>query len=292
MPDSRRTRIVLATLLAAAMTLIAIDYLGGSAPFRAIGGAVFGTAERAVGGVTGPVTRFFGGGAGSAGSSARVRALERQLTSLRALVSEERLRRAEYAQLSRLLRLTGRDGYRVIAANVIAVSQGLERAVTLDVGSSDGVRPQESVLTGAGLVGTVTAVSPWTCTVLLATDPTAVAGVRLARTGRMGWVRGAGDGSSGAGLLRLRVLGPSQALAPGQRLVTSASLGDKPYVPGIPVGVVTRARPDAGAPTGTALVHPFVNFSALDVVGVIVTPSSRHGRAAGRPGRAGAGSRG
>ncbi len=291
MPDTRRTRIVLATLLAAALTLIAIDYLGGSGPFRAIGGAVFGTAERAIGGVTGPVTRFLGGGAGPAGSSARVRTLERQLIILRAELSREQLGRAEYAQLARLLRLPARDGYRVVAATVIAVSQGFERAVTLDVGSSDGVRPEETVLNGAGLVGTVTAVSPWTCTVLLATDATAVAGVRLAGSGRMGWVSGEGDGASGPGLLRLQVLGPSRVLSPGQRLVTSASLGDRPYVPGIPVGVVTSVRPGAGATAGTALVRPFVDFTALDVVGVIVTPSQR-ADAAGLPGRPGSGAGG
>jgi rod shape-determining protein MreC len=281
MPDTRRTRVVLATLLAAAVALIAVSYLGGSAPLRAIGGTVFGAAERAIGSVAGPVTAAFGAGGGSA--SARVRRLERQLVSLRAQLSNQQVSRTEYGQLSRLLRLPRRDGYRVIAANVIAVSQGPERAVTLDVGSSDGVRPEETVLNDAGLVGTVTAVSPWTCTVVLATAGSAVAGVRVANTGQMGWVSGTGDSRPGTGLLRLQILGSGTALAPGQRLVTSASVGDKPYVPGIPVGVVTRVQPNSGATSETALVRPFADFNALNVVGVIVTPS-RPGGAAGRLG--------
>src|SRR5215471_14962371 len=53
--DTRRTRMVLGVLLALALALIATDYLGGSAPLRAIGGAVFGPAERAVRSVGEPI---------------------------------------------------------------------------------------------------------------------------------------------------------------------------------------------------------------------------------------------
>lgn len=287
MRDTRRTRVVLAALLAAALALITIDYLGGSASLRAIGGAVFGTAEHAISSVTRPIAGFFDRGAGAAGLSARVQTLQRQLIGLRAQLSEERLSRAEYVQLVRLLRLSGRGGYRVVAANVIAVGQGYEQTVTLDAGSGDGIRPAETVLNGAGLVGTVTSVSPWTCTVLLATDATAVAGVRLVGSGQMGWVTGAGHSFSGSGLLRLHVLRPS-ALAPGQQLVTSASVGDRPYVPGVPVGVITSVEVGSGALTGTALARPYVDFAALDVVGVVVTPQ----RGTSVPSRPGQGARG
>lgn len=269
MRDNRRTRLVLATLLVAALMLIANDYLGGSAPLRATGGAVFGTAERGISSVTQPIAGFLARGVGPAGSSSQVQALERQLTMLRAQLSSARLSRTEYAQLVKLLRLSGRGRYQIVAANVIAVGQGYEQAVTLNVGSADGVRADETVLNGAGLVGTVTEVSPWTCTVLLATDATAVAGVRLVGSGRLGWVSGAGPHLPGE-LLRLRVLGPSSTLLPGQQLVTSASVGDRPYVAGVPVGVITRIEPGAGTLTQTALVRPYVDFTALDVVGVVV----------------------
>jgi len=277
--DTRRTRVVLAMLLTVALALIAIDYLGGSVPLRAIGGAVFGTAERAIWSATGPIAGFFEHGAGAAGSARRVQALERQLIRLRAQLSSEQLSRADYAQLVKLLRLSGQGGYRIVAANVIAVGQGYDQAVTLDAGSRDGVRPEETVLNASGLVGTVTSVSPWTCTVLLATDATAVAGVRLAGSAQMGWVTGTAKSLSGSDVLRLHVLGSSSAVAPGQQLVTSASVGDRPYVAGVPVGVVTRVETGAGL-TGTALVRPFVDFSALDVVGVVLTPN-RSGPPAG-----------
>jgi rod shape-determining protein MreC len=269
--DTRRTRVVLAALLTVALALIGTDYVGGSAPLRAIGGAVFGTAERAISAVTGPIAGFFERGAGATGAG-RLQALERQLIRLRAKLSNEQLNRTDYDQLAKLLRFTGRSGYRIVAANVIAVGQGYDGAVTLDAGSRDGIRPEATVVSASGLVGTVTSVSPWTCTVVLATDATAVVGVRLAGSGQMGWVTGAANSLAGSDVLRLHVLGSSSAVAPGQQLVTSASVGDRPYVAGIPVGVVSRVETSTGL-TGTALVRPFVDFSALDVVGVVVTPN-------------------
>ena len=273
---------VLAMLLAVALALIALDYLGWSGPLRAMGGTVFGTAERAANSVIGPVAGFFERGAGTSGSTSRVRALERQLITLRFRLSQQRLSGTEYAQLARLLRLSGSGGYRIVAANVIAVSQGYGQAITLDVGSSNGVRPDETVLNGAGLVGTVASVSQWTSTVLLETDSTAVTGVRLAGSGRMGWVTGAGEGIPRLESLRLHLLGAPSGVSPGQRLVTSASIGDMPYVSGIPVGAVTRVVSGQGGLTATALVRPFVDVAALDVVAVVVgLPSGRRGPGSG-----------
>jgi rod shape-determining protein MreC len=265
---------VLAVLLAFALALIATDYLGGSAPLRAMGGAVFGTAERAVRSVTEPIARIVERAAGPAGSSRQIQGLEREVIRLRAQLSIDQLSRQEYAQLAALRRLRGPDHNRIVDANVIAVGQGYEQAVTLDVGSRDGIKPEETVLNAWGLVGTVVSTSPWTCTVLLASGPTAIAGVRLTGSGQMGWVTGTAKGRSGQDLLRLHVLGASTALARGQQLVTAASVGNRPYVAGIPVGVVIRVDTGAGL-TVTALVRPFVDFSALDVVGVVVPPGQQ-----------------
>ncbi len=228
--DTRRTRVVFAVLLTAALALIATNYLGGSASLRTIGGTVFGTAERAVRSVTSPLTGFFEHGA-SAGPSQREQALERKLIRLRAQLSSQQLSRREYAQLARLLRLPGRGRHRIVGADVIAVGQGYQQAVTLDVGSRDGVR--------------------------------------VAGSGRTGWVTGMTTSRSGSDLLRLHVLSASSVVAPGQRLVTAASVGNRPYVAGVPVGVITRVSAGGGL-TRTALVRPFADFSALDVVGVVV----------------------
>lgn len=275
MRDTRRTRLTFATLLAIALALIVIDRTWGLEPLSAAGNAVFGTAERAVSSFTRPITGFFGRAFGAADMNARDQAMQRELIRLRAELSNEQLDRAQYAQLAKLLRLSGPRGYRIVAANVIAVGQGYQQTVTLDAGSSDGIRPDETVLNGAGLVGTVTAVSRFTSTVLLATASTAVAGVRIAGSGQMGWVTGAGRGDGGPDLLRLHVLGSTNGLMPGQELLTSASLRGGPYVPGVPVGTITRVETGLGTPSGTAIVRPYVNLSALDIVGVVITQIQR-----------------
>jgi rod shape-determining protein MreC len=277
--DSRRTRVVLGVLLALALILITFDYRDSSSgPVRSLqqfGGSVFGTLERGVSVVTEPVVSFFGRGGSSNG---QVAALQQQIVRLRAELSQEQLSKGEYQQLSQLLQLSGRGGYRIVAARVIAIGQGYAQTVTLDAGSRDGVQPEETVLDGQGLVGTVTQVNAQTCTVLLATDATSVVGVTLASSGQIGWVTGPGKTRSGSGLLRLQVLDANAALSPGDQLVTSASVHDRPYVPGVPVGVISQVENQAGSLTALALVRPYVDFTSLGVVGVVVVPPARNPR--------------
>jgi rod shape-determining protein MreC len=114
--------------------------------------------------------------------------------------------------------------------------------------------------------------------VLLATDATSVVGVTLATSGQIGWVTGPGKTSSGSGLMRLQVLDANAGLRPGEQLVTSASVHDRPFVPGVPVGTISKVENRAGSLTAQALVRPFVNFTSLGVVGIVVVPPSHNPR--------------
>jgi rod shape-determining protein MreC len=271
--DSRRTRLVLGVLLIAALALIAVSYSDGSSKLlgsvRRVSGSVFGGVEHAATTAAGSVSRFFGSGSGSAAASGRITALEQQVIRLRAALSQAELSKTDYRQLSRLLQLAGRGRYRIAPATVIAFGQGYQQTVTLDVGSADGVRPQQTVLDGHGLVGEVTSVTPQTATVLLATDGAAKVGVRLAPSGEIGWVTGQGKAATGTTLLKLTLIN-SAFLKPGEQLVTAASVRDRPFVPGVPVGYITRVQ--SSGPTPQALVRPYADFSSLDVVGVVIVP--------------------
>jgi rod shape-determining protein MreC len=275
--DTRRTRVVLIVLVTAALALIAVSYAGGSNStlhdVRSAGGSVFGGAERAAKSVTG----FFR----SSGSSSQVSSLQRQVLQLRTDLSETNLSKADYAELRKMLLVAGAGRYRVLAASVIAVGLGFQQAVTIDVGSEDGVRPQETVLNGEGLVGYVTSVSATTSTVLLASDGSAVVGVAVAPSGQLGWVTG--PGKAAGGLMHLEMLNSAAVLKPGDQLVTSASVNDKPYVPGVPVGVVIRLVVTNGSLTAAALVRPYVDFGALGVVGVVIVPPGHDPRFAALP---------
>jgi rod shape-determining protein MreC len=270
--DTRRTRLVLGVLLAAALALITLDYRDGTAsPLHSLssfGGSVFGSAEGAVSLLTTPVRQLGGG----SGSQAKIASLQRQLAQARAELSQERLSRAQSAQLDRLLRLAGRGGYRIVAANVIAAGPAYADTITIDAGRLDGIKANETVLNGAGLVGTVTAVSAGTATVLLTTDASATVGVRLAGTGLIGAVTGTGKSISSAGLLRLEVFSGSAQLRPGQQLVTFGSADGTPYVAGVPVGVITQVENAGSSLMRQALVRPYVSVASIGVVGVVVAP--------------------
>jgi rod shape-determining protein MreC len=273
--DTRRTRIVLGVLVAAALALITIDYRGaGSAPLgglRALGSSVFGSVEGAANVVTRPVAAFTDGLTGS-GSQGKIDALQRQVVDLRAQLNQQQLSKYDERQLSQLLQLAGRGRYRVVTATVIAAGAAYDDSVTIDAGRVDGIKPDETVLNGQGLVGTVTTVSATTSTVLLATDASVTVGVRLAGTGKIGVVSGTGKSMTGSGLLRLQVFDVNAILHPGQELVTFGSAGGRPYVPGVPVGVITKLEGTSSSLTKEALVRPFADDTALGVVGVVVVP--------------------
>lgn len=285
MRDTRSTRLLLAAALATALALIALSYAGGSSPLirsiRGVAGSAFGAAERAVSPVTVPVGRFLR--SGTAADGGQVTALQRQLMTLRAELAAAGLTRAQYRQLDQLLAVSGIARYHVLATSVIAFGQGYQQTVTVDAGAAAGVRPEQTVLGPGGLVGRVIAVSGQTATVLLASDPSSVVGVRLEPSGQIGWVTGDGRAGAGTGLLRLQILNPAAVLKPGAQLVTAASVHDRPFVPGIPVGVIAAVRNRAGALTARALVRPYANFTALAVVGIVIaTTRYGHGPAVGR----------
>ena len=282
MHDSRRTRLVLAVLLVAALALITVDARNSSSGpvrgLRAAGGLFFGTAETVASGVTQPVTAFLDNIGSAARARSTISGLQRQLVQLRAELSQARLSKAQEAQLQQLLQLAGRGRYRIVAANVIASGPAYENTVTIDAGSADGIKRDETVLNGAGLVGVVTTVSSHASTVLLDTDAASTVGVRIAGTGEIGAVTGLGHSLDGPAALRLQVFDANAVLTTGQQLVTFGSVGGRPYVPGVPVGVITRVVASVGSLTKIAYVRPFADDGALGVVGVVIAPPRRNPR--------------
>ena len=269
MHDNRRTRLVLGVLLIAAIILITLDFKdGGASPARSVGASIFGPIERVTHDVTDPVASLFDSITGGPSAQGTIATLQRQNAELRAELSSAQLSQAAKQQLARLLQLDA-GGYRIVAASVIAAGGDFSDTVTLDAGSKDGIRPNETVLNGSGFVGTVTQVSADTSTVLLANDASSVVGVQLAGGGEIGDVTGTGKSMSGSALLRLSLFDANAVLRPGQEVMTYASVGDQPEVPGVPVGTIISVSSNAGSLTQTAMVRPDVNFTALGVVGVV-----------------------
>ncbi|POM27831.1 Cell shape-determining protein MreC precursor [Actinomadura rubteroloni] len=292
MNDTRRTRSVLGALIVAALVLITVDYRGGeNSPLRGLrdlGAAVFGPVERASAAVVRPVGNTFDAITDAPDQRRRAERLERENQRLRERIRAGAIDAGRARQLDRLLGTAGIGGYKIVAAQVISAGQGFEDTVTLDVGSSSGVRRDMTVMSADGLVGRVTRVGPATATVLLATDAASSVGARLEDTKEIGIVTGRGRrglGDGGATPMRFQLLDANATLKVGQRLVTLGSQGDSPYVPGVPIGVVDRIDRPEGGLSRTAHIRPFARFTSLDVVAVVVAPPKSDPRDAVLPPR-------
>lgn len=272
---------VLLLLVLACLTVITLDVkTGASSPVQPL--------RAAVGGVVGPVETFaatavrpFSDVADAFSDNTSLRHQVATLTAENSrLRSENELKpqqQRRLAELKALTRTATDTGYTLVAARVIAVgsAQSFQRTVTIDAGTTSGVRADMTVLNGDGLVGRVVSATPTTATVLLIVDSGSVVGTRLGSSLEMGSVTGQGS-LRGHGSLRLDLLDGSVTPAHGDVVSTWGSRDGVPYVAGIPIGKVTTVRANPRNLEVHASVEPFVDFSALDLVGVVV-PSGSHG---------------
>ncbi|MER6407311.1 rod shape-determining protein MreC [Streptomyces viridosporus] len=271
MRDTRESRLLLVLLIAIAFALITVDIRGGEdSPVdgaRQAAATVFGPIENGVSGVVGPVGNAVSAVRDSGDRHDRLAELERENTALKAELGSDDRNRSRLKQLDKMLKIAGQGQYGIKGAQVIAIgaAQGFSWTITIDVGADDGIERDMTVLNGDGLVGRVTTVGPNTATVLLASDPDFTVGTRMEATDELGFASGQGDRP-----LRVELLNGKAEVKKGDRLVTFGSQADKPFVPGVPVGVVSRVDPSGGDLTRTLYVTPFVGFSKLDVVGVVV----------------------
>jgi rod shape-determining protein MreC len=256
--------VVLIALLVVAIALITIDFRdGGNSGASGVGGRVFGPVERLAGDVTG-VFR------GTSGNGSEIANLQRQNDQLRAQLAQAQASDADAKQLAAVLHLSA-GKYKVVTGTVIAAGGDYSDTVTINVGRSEGITANETVLNGDGLVGTVVSATSSTATVQLLTDAGTTVGVRLAGDGQIGALSGSADTLSGSAPLKLTMFNANATLTPGQELVTFGSVGGRPYVPGVPVGTVSAVTTQPGSLTPTALVKPFADFTGLGVIGVVVS---------------------
>jgi rod shape-determining protein MreC len=267
--DTRRTRIILALLILTSFTLITVDFRGGDSsplqPLRDLSGAVLGPVERGAAAVVRPVSDLADKVGSLGDNEARIAELQRENDALRLELRTSERARSRADELDALLRVAGVGQYRVLPAQVVGFSpaQGFASTVTIDAGSRDGVTADMTVLNGDGLVGRVTAVTASTATVLLVVDPVSSVGVRLEGTMEIGFADGRGDDEP----LALSVLDAQSPVNVGDRLVTQ---GEAVFVPGVPVGEIASVESTPGALVREAQVTPYVDFTSLDLVGVVV----------------------
>ena len=270
---SRRTRLVLATLVVASLTFVILDLRGGDGPFssaRAAVSSVIGGVERVAATVFSPITGFSEWWSTQVDQSGQIRILSAENSQLKSELLSAQNDIARANELDELLRVASVGRYRIVPAEVIAVgtAQDYSWTVTIDAGSSDGIEMDMTVINGDGLVGRVLKVYDGTSTVVLLVDPSSAVGGRVAGSQEIGIVAGTGRQNS----LQFQLLDPLGQVEAGDAIVTFGSKDGRPYAPGLPIGEVVDVSGTAGALARVATVSPFADVSRLSVVGVVVRP--------------------
>ena len=277
----RSSRVVIALLVGAALTVMTVDAASGEDspvdPARAAVGEVIGPVEAGTATAVRPFRQTVAYFAANDALREDVAELSAQNSKLRSEAEQVPLDRNRLEELDGLTGTANHTGYSLVAARVVGMGpmQSFSRTVTIDGGTSSGVRKDMTVLNNDGLVGRVISTTRSTANVLLILDTDSVVGGRLGSNSEIGFLRGRGV-TGDRGRLDLDLVDHSVTPAQGDTVVTWGSENGVPYVAGIPIGKVESVYSTPRELAKHAVIDPFVDFTALDVVGVVV-PRRTHG---------------
>ena len=276
---SNRTRLLWVSLLVTSLFLITLDLRGVNivTSIRSGTQSILAPVQRAGSNFLSPISNLFDDVTNLGRTNSKIDALKKENEELKSQLVLNQNIVGELEQLKGVLDLAGKARFKVVSARVI--SKGgtgtFGETLVLDSGSDAGIKRDMTVIAAAGLVGVVKSTTPSSSVVLLMSDPSFRIGVRVAGTQDMGILSGEGEGK-----YSLRMLSATGNLKPGDVLLSRGSSGDKPFVPGVPVGKVLTIDNSTGQLTKQGRVMGFVDLNALGVVSVVV------GNIGGNPGDA------
>ena len=266
-----RTRLLLIILIVTALFLITLDLRG----VAVLDGARQGTQtilspfQKAGNFILSPVKNFVTDITHLGRTRNQIEKLRADNAKLKADLLNRRNADAQLKQLESILDLAGTAGYKVVNTRVISQgsSQSFSQTVTIDSGSNAGIKKNMTVLSQSGLAGVVKAVYPTSALVMLATDPAFKIGVRIAGTQQIGILTGQGSRSGS-----LQLLDNLTSVKVGDVLLARGSVANRPFVPGVPVGIVTTVQSNASSITQNADVVGISNLGSIGVVAVVISP--------------------
>ena len=263
-----RSRLLLVLLLVSSLFLITLDLRGVNlaSGIRSGVSTVISPVENLFTKVFSPVGNFASDVRNFGQSKKQITELNKQIDLLKAnqILDEDKV--SQLNQLKNVLDLAGSGGYQVVAARVInrGSTETFKETLTIDVGSRSGITKNMTVISESGLVGVVKSVTSNSSIVLLMSDPTFKVGVRIAGTQSIGVVSGQGGST-----YLLQLLDATGEIKEGDALVARGSAGDRPFVPGVPVGIVTSVNSNASSITQNADVESSANLEKISVVAVV-----------------------
>jgi rod shape-determining protein MreC len=285
----RRSRAV--SLVLACLILMTLDLVGrDDSPVdgvRRVVGEAYAPVEAGVDAVLSPFLAVSGWLHTQDSLAEDVARLEAENARLRGELAGGDYDRNRLAEYDGLTAAAEQIGYALVPARVIGVgaAQTFSRTVTIDAGTRAGLRPDLTVVSAAGLVGRVIRVTSSTATVLLVVDADSTVGGRVGSSMKIGFLHGRGElGDFGrTARLDLELVDQTSVPARGDAVVTWGSEDGAPYVAGVPVGTVRSVYSSVRDTTQRAVIDPFVDFGALDLVGVVVPSGTESDRAVVEP---------
>jgi rod shape-determining protein MreC len=219
-----------------------------------------------------PVRDLFGWFGDTIHAKGQRNELRKQVAQLRRQLVENQAEKRDYKQLLSLYHLDtlSVNDYHPVTATVFAKSPNIwYSTVTIDEGSSAGIKVNDPVVNSEGLVGRVVQVASNAAQVDLITDSSMAVSARVGSSTATGIVQPkVGDPND----LLLQYLPPEAQATKGEYVVTSGTVagsGESLYPPGIMIGQVTSVNEESAFKSVN--VHPMVNLHNLDIVQVLTS---------------------
>ncbi len=276
----RRRRAILALLILGSFALLTITYGQGSNGLQRGVATIFSpvqsVADRALKPARDLVNWFdktFDARGENAKLHGEVEMLRKEVVGAKAAIAEnEQLRKLEKLKEGGAIP----SGYEEVSGRVIARSPSVwYAAVTIDVGSGDGVGVGDPVINGDGLVGTVAAVTGGSAQVELIADGSSAVSAKVVPGGIQGLIRPeVGD----PGTLILDFIDSAKHVHRGQKVVTAgwrAQGLSSGYPPNLPIGEITKASILQQEAQQQVRVRPFADLRNLEIVQVLTGGSRR-----------------
>lgn len=161
------------------------------------------------------------------------------------------------------------EQYEKTGARVIARESGnWYHSFTINKGYDDGLRLDNNVLAGGGLVGRITNIGPnWATVTSIIDDDANVSGMILATSDNL-IVSGDLQLMSTGNIRFQQLVDSSNIVVAGDKVVTSM-ISDK-YLPGILIGYISSIEKDSNNLTKSGYLTPVVDFEHIEEVLVIL----------------------
>jgi rod shape-determining protein MreC len=233
---------------------------------EAVAFSVFAEVQRMLSAPVSIVGEAWRGYVGLRGVKAENDELRRQLAAAEVALQEQRALADRSRGLEQLLELRDRSNLSTLPAQIIGAGASLEfKTLTIDKGTRDGLRADVAVIAPAGVVGRVVVASLRASKIQLLIDRNAAAGALIERSRAQGVVTGRGDAR-----LEMHYVSEVSDVVVGDSVVTSGIDGIFPK--GFVIGRVETVE-RAGGAYRRIVVQPAVNFSNLEDVLVVLTPT-------------------